>query len=371
MTDVAANVPAKRAQPMIALREFLDNRMAEIKTALPAHMSPERFIRVVLTAAQINPEILACERQSLWNACMRAANDGLLPDGVEGAIVPYKSKATWIPMYQGLLKKFRNSGEFKWVTAGIVHEGDEYDHWIDETGEHFRHRPSDDNVGKKVRRVYALATTKDGGSFIADLSLTEINKRKAMSRATREDAPWKLWEPEMQKKTALRVLSKLLPKSSDLDALMRRDEEALLGVESVDARRAEIAQPSTAKSTLDAFGALAADEVTSPTAAQPDEEDTPSTAAREGGGGQATQPGADEQFAAVLSSSSTEGTPAAADLNVAYERGKQDKAAGNRRTALPGEYRGAAQTKKADAWFAGYDGKPMPSENENFELHGD
>jgi recombination protein RecT len=365
MSDVAANVPMKRAQPMIALREFLDNRMAEIKTALPAHMSPERFIRVVLTAAQINPEILACERQSLWNACMRAANDGLLPDGVEGAIVPYKSKATWIPMYQGLLKKFRNSGEFKWVTAGIVHEGDEYDHWIDETGEHFRHRPSDDSTGKKVRRIYALATTKDGGSFIADLSLAEINKRKAMSRATREDAPWKLWEPEMQKKTALRVLSKLLPKSSDLDALMRRDEEALLGVEAVDQRRAEIAQPFTAKSTLDAFGALAADETTSPTSSQ--EEETPSTAVGGEGGGQAVQPGADEQSAAVLSSSA-EGTPAAADhptedpIALAYRHGVEAKAAGNRRTALPGEYRGAAHTKRADAWFAGYDGKPMPGD---------
>jgi recombination protein RecT len=361
MTDVTASVPAKRTQPMIALREFLDNRMAEIKTALPAHMSPERFIRVVLTAAQINPDILACERQSLWNACMRAANDGLLPDGVEGAIVPYKSKATWIPMYQGLLKKFRNSGEFKWVTAGIVHEGDEYDHWIDETGEHFRHRPSDDSTGKKVRRVYALATTKDGGSFIADLSLAEINKRKAMSRASREDAPWKLWEAEMQKKTALRVLSKLLPKSSDLDALMRRDEEALLGVEAVDQRRAEIAQPSTAKSTLDAFGALVADEATSP---------------EEEGGGQTTQPVADAQSAAVLSSS-TEGASAAADhpaedpIALAYRHGVEAKMAGHRRAALPGEYRGATHTKRADAWFAGYDGKPMPRDDENFELHGE
>jgi hypothetical protein len=164
----------------------------------------------------------------------------------------------------------------------------------------------------------------------------------------------------MQKKTALRILSKLLPKSSDLDALMRRDEEALLSVEAVDARRAEIVQPSTAKSTLDAFGGLAVDEATSPTSSQ---EEAPSTAVgEEEGGGQVMQPGADEQSAAFLSSS-TEGMPAAADLNAAYERGKQDKAAGNRRTALPGEYRGAANTKKADAWFAGYDGKPMPRDD--------
>jgi recombination protein RecT len=241
--------------PMMQLRDYLDRRTGEIKTALPAHISPERFIRVVITAAQLNPEILACDRPSLWNACMRAANDGLLPDGVEGAIVPFKSKATWIPMYQGLLKKFRNSGEFKWIGTGIVYEGDWYDHWIDENGEHFKHRPADDSTDKKIRRVYALATTKEGGSFIADLSLADINKRRAMSRATREDAPWKMWEAEMMKKTALRVLYKLLPKSSDIDALMRRDEEALYGVEAVEERRHSVARPADTVSALDAFGA--------------------------------------------------------------------------------------------------------------------
>lgn len=365
MTDIAAaTVPAKRVQPMIALREFLDNRMAEIKTALPAHMSPERFIRVVLTAAQINPDILACDRQSLWNACMRAANDGLLPDGIEGAIVPYKNKATWIPMYQGLLKRFRNSGEFKWVTAGIVYEGDEYDHWIDETGEHFRHRPSDNTPGK-VRRVYALATTKDGGSFIADLSLAEINKRKAMSRASREDAPWKLWEAEMQKKTALRVLSKLLPKSSDLDALMHRDEEALLGVEAVDQRRAEM-QPADTKFALDAFGTPPiTDDEASPAAPM---SPTTQSQTEEEGGAQGAPTAADESAAWTTPAehpAAANQSPSEEPIAAAYRRGIEAKAAGHRRTALPGEYRGSAQSKLANAWFAGFDGKPMPpQENE-------
>lgn len=242
----------RKAEPIIAFREFLEARVGQIKSALPAHISPERFIRIVLTAAAVDPEILACNRQSLWNACLRACNDGLLPDGVEGAIVAYKGKAQWMPMYQGLLKKFRNSGEFKWVTSGIVYEGEEYDHFIDETGEHFKHRPGDNTEGKKIRRVYAIATTKDGGSFIADMPLAEIDKRRAMSRASRDDAPWKQWPAEMMKKTALRVLSKLLPKSSDLDTLIRRDDEGLLGIE--DHRRTIAARPDGV-SALDHFAA--------------------------------------------------------------------------------------------------------------------
>jgi recombination protein RecT len=80
-----------------------------------------------------------------------------------------------------------------------------------------------------------LATTKDGGSFIADLSMAEIDKRRAMSRASRDDAPWKQWFEEMCRKTALRVLSKLLPKSSDIDIFLQRDEAESLGVDTVQA----------------------------------------------------------------------------------------------------------------------------------------
>jgi recombination protein RecT len=344
-TEVATTEP-KRVHPMVQLRNYLDQRMGELKTALPAHMSPERFTRVIITAAQLNTEILACDRSSLWNACMRAANDGLLPDGVEGAIVPFKGKAIWIPMYQGLLKKFRNSGEFKWVTAGLVYEGDEYSHHVDETGEHFFHRPADNNEGKKIRRVYALATTKDGGSFIADMSLNEVNKRRNMSRAQRDDAPWKVWPEEMMKKTALRQLSKLLPKSSDLDALMRRDEEAIYGVEAVDQRREAIAaRPADTAGMLDAFGAEAPAKVEQ-------EAEAPE------GGGAASQPdeSAPHAESAARGSESRpadQSTEKTTPEGIAYEHGKKDRARGVQRRAVPGEYR--ENNKLAIAWTRGWE----------------
>jgi recombination protein RecT len=225
----------KQANPLVVLNTYLQERVDSLRTALPPHMKPERFISSVMTAVQLNPALMACERRSLWLSCMRCAQDGLLPDGQEAAIVPYKDKAQYLPMYQGLLKKFRNSGQFRWVGTGIVFEGDIYEHWITQEGEHFKHVPADDNSGKKIRRVYALATTKDGGSFIADLSMAEIDKRRAMSRASRDDAPWKQWFEEMCRKTALRVLSKLLPKSSDIDIFLQRDEAESLGVETVQA----------------------------------------------------------------------------------------------------------------------------------------
>ena len=353
MSDVAV-AESKPKPPMVVLREQFNARVGELQTALPPHMSAERFIRVVMTAVQLNLDLLACDRPTLWNAAMRCAQDGLLPDGREAALVPFKGKVQYLPMYGGLLKKFRNSGQFKWITAGIVYEGEDYSHHIDETGEHFHHVPGDDIDGKKIRRVYALATTKDGGSFIADLPLSEVNKRRNQSRATREDAPWEKWTAEMQKKTAIRVLSKLLPMSSDLDALIQRDEDALLGVESVEETRATLAARPTTQAMLDQFGGdKSTTDLKTATAPsdQPDATDSET-------GTEAEHPPSDAADDDAAGAAPHKPTASAAELFVdpivaATKRGRDDRAAGQQRRAMPPEYRD--KKPLADAWLKGWD----------------
>jgi len=180
-------VTAQNKPPLVVLRERLEARKGELANALN-DIKPDHFIRAVTTAAQMNPDIQACSFQSLWLACMRACRDGLLPDGREGAIVPYKSNAQWIPMYQGLLKKFRQSGMAKWITSDVVREGETFEHWVDQTGEHFKHIPEGDE-SKPIIKVYAAALTTDGAFYVAVMSMTEINKIKAMSKASRDDSP--------------------------------------------------------------------------------------------------------------------------------------------------------------------------------------
>jgi phage RecT family recombinase len=210
-----SNVATINKPPIVALRERLLDRRSELRSALPSDIDPDHFIRAVTTAAQINPDLQACSFSSLWLACMRACRDGLLPDGVQGAIVPFKSSCSWIPMYQGLLKKFRQSGQCKWITAQIVRNGEEFVHHIDEGGEKFRHVPGDDDT-LPIEKVYAAALTKDGAFYITVLSMNEIKKIQNLSKASREDAPWKVWPTEMMKKTALRRLAKLLPSGRDI-----------------------------------------------------------------------------------------------------------------------------------------------------------
>jgi recombination protein RecT len=353
-TDMQTAAPTpKPTHPIMVLREYLEARSSELKAALPPHISETKFIRAVVTACQINPDLLACDKRSMWNACLRACNDGLLPDGVEGAIAPFKGQAQWMPMYQGQLKQFRNSGQFKWVGAGLVREGDEYDHWIDENGEHFKHRPADDNTGK-IRRIYAAATTKDGGFFLADMSPADVDKRRKMSRASRSDAPWQTWPEEMMKKTAIRVLSKMLPKSSDrddLDQFIRRDEEDELGISHDDA----LAPGVLGRSALDYF-ADDNKEQQKPSSASPGSSGTETGDA--GSGGQAASEGVVSSRSPAPAEAGAAPDPAIA---TAYERGKQAKADGLSSKAIPGEYRDTARTREALAWQAGFSGNPMPT----------
>ena len=207
MTDTAMTT---RQHPVAVMQERLEAKRDELAKSLPSDITPERFIRALITSAQINPDLQACSFHSLWLACLRACRDGLLPDGVEGAIVPYKSTAQWIPMYRGKLKRVWQTGQFKWVTANVVRKGEAFKHTINHEGEILEHTPGDD-VDAPIVKIYALARTKDGATFIDVMPIAEANKHRAMSRAQRDDAPWKMWTEEMLKKTVLHRLMKKLP----------------------------------------------------------------------------------------------------------------------------------------------------------------
>jgi recombination protein RecT len=332
--------------PIVIMRERLEARKGELKAAL-TDVSPEQFIRAVITSATINPEIQACTWQSVWIACMQACRDNLLPDGVEGAIVPFKSKAQWLPMYQGLLRRFRRSGQFKSIVANVVRDGEQWMEWYDETGPHFRHVPGD-SFDTPIVRVYASATTKDGGFFLASLPIAEANKIRNMSRASRDDSPWKQWPEEMYKKTALRRLSKVLPSGRDIIG-----DEELPELETPAAAPTPIARAPGAAAALEQFAA------SSP---------TPSDASVVGEEG--------ERDAGDQSAAATATDPAPADILddhllhiTAFKRGQEAKAAGHQRKAIPPEYRESDRTREALSWEAGWTGQSMPEFNKEQD-HG-
>lgn len=214
----------KALTPIDTVRQTLEAMSKDFKTALPAQVTPEKFIRVVVTALRLNPGLLDLDRQSLYASCMRAAQDGLLPDGREAALVPFKGKVQYMPMVGGICKKVRNSGELSTIDSQVVHEGDEYEAWIDEKGQHFKHRKARENRGTPIL-TYAYAITKDGGFFFEEIDMEQMSAIEAASRA--KEGPWSgPFREEMMRKSAIRRLAKYrLPSSTDLDEVIRRDDD--------------------------------------------------------------------------------------------------------------------------------------------------
>jgi recombination protein RecT len=196
------------------------------KMSLPPQIPSAKFIRIAQTAIRQNPNLADLDRQSLYAAFHKCAADGLLPDGREAAIVPFGKIATYMPMIQGICKKARNSGEIKTINAQVVYANDVYKHWLDEKGEHFKHVPARRDRGEVVL-VYAFAQTKDEGVFFEELSLDDLKAIEGQSR--QKGGPWNgPFRTEMMRKSALRRLLKYrVPSSTDIDDLIRENDEPL------------------------------------------------------------------------------------------------------------------------------------------------
>lgn len=220
---------ASNPNPVAVIRQSLTAMAPELKAALPAHVSVEKFTRVAMTAIQNTPALQNADKRSLFGAVVRLAQDGLLPDGREAAIVMFGQQAQAMPMIAGVLKKIRQSGEVAKISAQVVYENDSFvvSYGFDEDVTH--NPPALNEPRGKPIGAYATAVLKDGSRLLEVMSLEEIEQVRNVSRA-KGNGPWVQWWGEMARKTVMRRLSKRLPMSTDLeDEIFSRD--ATMGAE--------------------------------------------------------------------------------------------------------------------------------------------
>lgn len=208
---------------------------------MPSHITPERFQRVVVTAANLNPDLLRADRRSLFNACSKAASDGLLPDGRDGALVIFRTKekdaegkeryiqkVQWMPMVAGIIKKARQSGEISSLGARIVYQNEidsgRFTHKVVDGIPKVDHEPLLWGDRGKPVLVYSFVQFRDGSTDFEFLHRDDVMKIRNVSRA-KDSGPWKDWEEEMWKKSAIRRHAKRLPISSELFDTISRDDE--------------------------------------------------------------------------------------------------------------------------------------------------
>ena len=190
---------------------------------LPPHVPSQRFVKTIILAVSANPDLANANRTSLYAACMKAAQDGLVLDGRESALVSFGDKIQYMPMVGGIIKKIRNSGDLKMIDAQEVFENDTFEAWVDEQGQHFKHIKARSDRGKPIL-TYAYAIMKDGSVYYEEMDEEQIKSVESISKSK-----GRIWagpfRGEMKRKTVIRRLSKRLPMSTDIDRVIRAVDE--------------------------------------------------------------------------------------------------------------------------------------------------
>lgn len=195
-----------------------DRVKAEIIRALPSHVTPDRFIRVMLTALTKTPKLMECTQESVMRCMMDCSALGIEPDGRRVHLIPYGKECTLIIDYKGLVELVRRSGNVTSIRAEHVCENDEFS-W--ENGV-LNHRIDWRKPRGEIQAVYAEAKLASGETQTAVMTREEVEGIRKRSKAG-SSGPWVTDWGEMAKKTPLRRLVKLLPLSADIAEAIDRD----------------------------------------------------------------------------------------------------------------------------------------------------
>lgn len=201
-------------------------------------LTPEKLTQFMLTAATKNRMLLECTPESLCEQLQRAATIGLAPNGVDGHLVPFRNnkkgitEVVFIPDYKGLIKLMYQSGLVTAVFAAAVRAKDRFEYRFG-NGSSIEHRPFDadtlDGRGP-LKHAWALAELKGGGCPFVVLSRAEVMARKKASRGSDSQySPWSTAEDSMWAKSAVRQLSKFVPLTPDMAAVIDADTKQEYG----------------------------------------------------------------------------------------------------------------------------------------------
>lgn len=196
--------------------------------ALAGRMPVDRLIRTVMVSVERLPQLMECDRQSLFNAAMSAAVLGLEVDGVTGQayILPFKGKAQLVIGYRGMNTLAARSGFT--ITGGVVKDGDEFDFELGDRA-FVRHKPRLSNPERRVVAAWAVASAPNRTPIVSVLSLDDILAIKNRSPgAKRSDSPWNdahIGFPAMAEKSAKRRLARSMPMNV-MQLAARLDEAA-------------------------------------------------------------------------------------------------------------------------------------------------
>lgn len=218
-----SNLPVKEREQKNKELVFTAQKQFEASNEYKMNFNREAgFAIQILTG---NEFLANCDQESIRNAVVNVSLTGLtLNPALKFAyLVPRKGKCILDISYMGMIKVLTDAGAVKNVDAGVIYANDKFD-YRKGTDPYFKHQPALTNKGAMIG-AYAVAFFRDGGFQFEVLGREDVEKVRNTSESwkkedTRKFSPWETWEDEMWKKTALKRLFKLLPKTNFSDQLI-------------------------------------------------------------------------------------------------------------------------------------------------------
>ena len=209
-----------KQETALAVKVRVGNRVA-MSGALLERMgyTVEQYERVCLNALLVSPGLSECTPASMDIAITHCITAGLIPDGKEAVIVPFKGAATLIPMVDGIVKCAHNAIKGLTIRARVVYQGDEFEYRdgarvvLNHTMGAFCDPPR--IVDKRpVNIIAAYAVAQQPGSMEPDILVFDratLDIYRGYSRA--RSGPWETHYEQMCGKTLIKQLLKRMPKA--------------------------------------------------------------------------------------------------------------------------------------------------------------
>ena len=213
------------------LRSWIAKMSDQIKNALPANITPERMMRIALTAISKDAKLSNSTPESFMGALLTSAQLGLecnTPLGQAYLIPFWNGKKQCLETqfqlgYQGLIDLCYRTGQYKKIVARVVYEGDDFDYSYG-LEEKLIHRPNEKTDNPIY--VYAMYELKNGASAFEVMSWESINKHaKKYSQSVQKgySSPWTTDPESMAKKTVLKKVLKYAPKAVEIAEAVNGD----------------------------------------------------------------------------------------------------------------------------------------------------
>lgn len=236
ITNATQGKALAKANPAGDFKGILAANWHKIAAVMPKHMSEDRMFQLAMSAYNSTPQLAECSTVSVLSCIMKCAALGMEPSAVDGLgrayILPFRNgkthrmEATFILGYKGIIDLARRSGQLVSIHAQAVYQGDDFDYWEDEDGQHFKFRPdrNAEHAPDKLTDVYVTAKLVGGGKVFEHMTKAEVDAIRRRSKAS-NNGPWATDYEAMALKTVIRRSARYLPMSTETQEAVAADEQ--------------------------------------------------------------------------------------------------------------------------------------------------